>query len=69
MHISKEINVNQLKAILGKEYGEIRVISKIEVADINQQFDPKEITVGFGGGLNIYFEVYGRDDGRKEVVK
>jgi len=59
LYISKEINVNQLKAILDKEYGEIRVISKIEVADVNQQFDPKEITVGFGGVLNIYFEVGG----------
>ena len=69
IHIPKVINVNQLLNILGKEYGEIRVINKIEVADTNRQFDPKEITVGIGGVLNIYFEVYGRDDGYKEVIE
>ena len=57
-----EINVNELNELIHKAYGNRGYISRILVADINNQRNPVELKVGFGGVLSVFYDAMEDDE-------
>ena len=52
-----KIDVNELKEILQNVYGKRLAIKGVEIADSDNQYNPKYTTVDVGGILTIHVEM------------
>ena len=52
-----KIDVNELKEILQNVYGKRLTIKGVEIADSDNQYNPKYKTVDVGGILTIHVEI------------